>query len=121
MGSIGRLIIRIAINAISLWVASALIDGMSLTGDPLQLLFVAVIFGVVNAFIRPILALFTCPFYVLTLGLFTFVMNVIILYLTQWLTGGAISFDGFWSAFLAGIVISVISFLLSWFLPDKKQ
>lgn len=120
MGSISRLIIRIVINAISLWAANALIDGMILTGDLIQLLFVAVVFGLVNAFIRPILAFFTCPFYVLTLGLFTFVMNVFILYLTEWLSGGAVSFDGFISAFMAGVVISGVNFLLGWFLLDRK-
>lgn len=121
MGSISRFVIRLIINAVSLWVANALIGGMSLTGDLGQLLIVALIFGLVNAFIRPILAFFTCPFYILTLGLFTFVMNVFVLYLTQWLAGSeVISFENFWAAFLAGIVISAISFLLSWSLPDRK-
>ena len=125
MGSLTRMLLRIAINAAALWLTAWLLDGMDVTSNIPALLGVAVIFGVMNGLVRPILSFFTCALYALTLGLFTFIMNVIILWLTEmlstWIFGeAAISFDGFFSMLVAGVVISVISFLLSWFLPDEK-
>ena len=114
-----RLIIRLVINAVALFVAARLIDGIAIEDNLLGLLLVAVIFGAVNAFIKPIVKFLTCPINVLTLGLFTLVINALMLMLTGWLSGGRISIDGFWSAFLGAIIISVVSLLLSIFVPDK--
>jgi putative membrane protein len=115
-----NLILRIAINAVALLVADWLFkENLTLTDDFLGLIFVAAIFGLVNAFIRPIIKLLTCPLNVLTLGLFTLVINAFMLLLTEWLSGGRLETSGFIWAFLAAIVISIVSTVLSWFLPDK--
>ncbi len=93
-------------------------------GAAITILIVALIFGVVNALIKPLLAAITCPFYVLTLGLFTFVVNALMLLLTARI---AAAFDlpffvrGFGAAFWGSIVISLVSFLLSLFLNDDKD
>ena len=115
-----RLLIRLAINALALWIASQVVSGIQIPTDVGGLLLVALLFGVVNALIKPIIDLFTCPFYLLTLGLFTFVVNALLLMLTAWLSGGRLGVDGFGPAFLGGIVISIVSTLLSLFLSDKR-
>jgi putative membrane protein len=112
-----RIILRVAINAIALWVAASLIDGITLSDDLPSVIVVAVVFGLVNAFIRPIARLISFPFLVLTLGLFTLVVNAIMLQITDALTSG-IDVDGFWTSILGAFVISVVSWILSIFLPD---
>ena len=116
-----RLLVRLIINAAALWVASQLVNGLAIDTSGLNLVVVAIIFGVVNALIRPIIDLFTCPFYLLTLGLFTFVVNALMLMLTAWVSGGRLEVGGFWPAFLGGIVISIVSTLLSILMPDKDK
>jgi len=122
-----RLLLRFIINAAALWAAAEIVPGIYFRGDGevniTSLVIVALIFGVVNAVIKPILALATCPFYLLTLGLFTFVVNALMLMLTSWLAGPRFEVNGFWPAFLGSIIISIISMLLSAFLrdPDKKS
>lgn len=112
-----RIILRIVINAVALWVAASLIDDITLSDDLASILLVAVVFGLVNAFIRPIARLISVPLLVLTLGLFTLVVNAIMLQLTDALTD-SITVDGFWTAILGAIVISVVSWALSIVLPD---
>ncbi|MEZ4729466.1 MAG: phage holin family protein [Caldilineaceae bacterium] len=115
-----RLLLRLVINAIALWVASSLVPGITLTNDVGGILIVAIIFGLINALIKPIVDFFTCPFYVITLGLFTFVVNALMLLLTSALTGTErLYVDGFWPALLGGIVIGVVSMLLSLFLSEE--
>ena len=114
-----RLIIRLVINAVALTAAAYFIDGIAIEDSLLGLLLVAAVFGVVNAFIKPIVKLLTCPINVLTLGLFTLVINALMLMLTGWLSGGRISVDGFWAAFWGAIIISIVSLLLSIFVPDE--
>ncbi len=116
-----RLIVRLFINAIALWVAATYINGIYLDGDVVNVLIVAAIFGIINALIKPIIDLFTCPFYLLTLGLFTLIVNALMLMLTGTLSSGRLSVDGFWSAFLGGIVISLVSMLLSLFLSRDEH
>ena len=117
-----KLILRILINALAIWLTSLLFSSFSFSGNMLNLIIVAVIFGLVNAIIRPIVKLLTLPINMVTLGLFTLVINTLMLMLTVWLsdslslTGGL--FENFLVAFLAAIIISVISTILSWFLPD---
>lgn len=114
-----NLLIRLVINAVALWAASYLVPGISLTNDITGLLIVAVIFGLVNALIKPIIDFFTCPFYVITLGLFTFIVNALMLLLTSFLSGEQrLAVDGFWAALLGGIVIGLVSMLLSLFLSE---
>jgi len=122
-----RLLLRLIINAAALWAAAEIIPGIYFRGDGdvsiISLIIVAFIFGVVNAVIKPILAIATCPVYLLTLGLFTFVVNALMLMLTSWLAGPRFEVNGFWPAFWGSIIISIISMLLSAFLkePDKKS
>jgi putative membrane protein len=99
-----------------------LLASFNFSGSILNLIIVAVIFGLINAFIRPIVKLLTLPINVVTLGLFTLVINMLMLLLTVWLsdslslTGGI--FENLLVAFVAAIIISVVSTILSWFLPD---
>ena len=117
-----KLIIRILINAFTIWITSMLLTSFNFTGSILNLVIVAVIFGLVNALVRPIVKLLTLPINLMTLGLFTLVINTLMLMLTVWLsdslslTGGF--FQNFLVAFFAAIIISVVSMILSWFLPD---
>ncbi len=108
-----QLVIRIVINAIALWVADALIPGLSVSDSISGLLIVAIVFGLVNAFIKPLIQILSCPLTMLTLGLFTLVINALMLMLTGWLTGGGVATDGFLPALLGAIVISIVSTILS--------
>lgn len=115
-----KLVIRLVINAVGLWVAASFVGGIHLTNQVVDLLFVALIFGLINALIKPIIDIFTCPFYVITLGLFTFIVNALMLMLTGQLSGGRLEVDSFLAAFLGGIVISIVSLLLSLFLSSDE-
>lgn len=117
-------LIRLIINAAALWVAAALLDGIQLSQDVSSLFLVALIFGLINALVRPIIALLTCPFYVLTLGLFKFVVNSLMLLLAARVAGSYLIVDGFFPALLGSIIISVVTTALSLFLfkePDHVQ
>ncbi len=117
-------VIRLLINAVALAAAERLIDGITFTGDWLWLIVVALIFGLVNATIGPLLKMLTCPLIVLTLGLFTLVINGLMLQLTAYLAKFVdISFvvADFWAAFLGALVISVVSFVLSLLLGDLQS
>jgi len=117
-----NLLIKLAVNALAIWLASWLVDGVDLaegssTGTKIKtLLFVALIFGVVNAIIKPVVKLFSLPLFVLTLGLITFVINALMLWLTEWISEGLdldFHVDGFWTALLAAALISIVSWFLS--------
>jgi putative membrane protein len=112
------LLIRLLINAAALWVAIQVVPGISFDGDWLPLLVVALVFGVLNASVRPFLALLTLPLLILTLGLFTLVLNALMLWLTGTVSnalGLGFHVGGFWAAFLGGLVISIVSTMLSYF------
>jgi putative membrane protein len=114
LGALG-LAVRFAVNVAALWVAQALIPGFWINSAS-ALIFGAIIFGVVNAIIRPVVAMFSCLLTVLTLGLFTLIINTAMLALTAWFAGKFdLSFhvDGFWPAFFSAIIISIASTLLS--------
>lgn len=122
-----NLLLRLIMNAVALWITAWVVDGISLGGqgtDAIQtILIVALIFGVINALIRPIIKFLTCPFYVLTLGLFTFIVNALMLMLTGNIAGEvgqAFSVANFEAAFWGGIVISIVSFLLSIFTDNSE-
>lgn len=122
------LLLRLVGNAIALYAASTLIDGIQFGAggevDFGSLLAVTLIFGVVNAIIKPFVKVATCPAYLVTLGLFTFVVNALMLLLTGWLAGlFNVDFrvDGFGAAFWGAIVISFVSFLLSLFISAEKD
>ncbi len=112
-----RLILKLLINALALWVAGELIGGIDLTGDFWQILLVALIFGLVNTFIKPILKLLSLPVIILTLGLFTLIINAGMLGLTAAITD-YLSIEDFWSALLGALVISVVSAFLGAFVKD---
>jgi putative membrane protein len=125
-----QLIIKIVVNAVAIWVATAIVPGVvvsegeaSLGRKILTLLVVGAIFGVVNALVKPIVKLFSLPFYILTLGLFAFVVNALMLLLVSWLSEQLnISFhidDFFWSAIGAAIVVTFVSMVLNLVLPDN--
>jgi len=114
-GFVTRLLIRFVINAAAIYVAAYLISGIHLDGWA-AICFVAIIFGLVNTFIKPLVSLITCLIQVITLGLFTLVINAGMLYFTAWLAqkfGLAFYIDNFISAFLGALIVSVISFILS--------
>ena len=122
-----KFIIRILINAIALAVVVSLIPNFIIANGMIGLLLVAFIFGVVNAFIRPIVQLFSLPITCLTLGLFTLVINAFMLLLTDSLSGflldirGDTILDRLWVAFIAALIISIISGVLNWFLKDTPK
>jgi putative membrane protein len=124
-----RLIVRLVAGAVALAVAAWLIDGISIgpgttSERAFTLLLVAVIFGLVNMIVRPIARLISIPLLILTLGLFTFVVNALMLLLTAWIADQfdlAFEVDGFWSALLGALVISVVTFVLNVLLPDKYE
>ena len=115
-------LIRLLVNAAALWVATRLVPGVSFTGGWLPFLGVALVFGVLNAFIRPLTKLLTCPLILLTLGLFSFVVNGLMLWLTSALSGAldlGFHVTGFWAAFLGALVVSLVSTILSMFVTDQ--
>jgi putative membrane protein len=118
-----RFFLRLVINAVALWVAVQLIPGITYTGGWLAFLGVAIVFGLLNAFLRPIVKLLTCPLLILTLGLFTLVINALMLWLTSAFSGALdLEFHvaGFWAAFWGALVVSLVSFFLSIFLAERE-
>ncbi|PWI12434.1 hypothetical protein DIZ27_02440 [Streptomyces sp. NWU339] len=119
-------VVKTIANAAALAAAVWLIDKITLTGDSTgkeigTLILVALIFGVVNFLVKPIVQLLSLPLLILTLGLFTLVVNALMLLLTSWLAGQFdLSFhvEGFWTAVLGGLIISVVSWALNVVLPD---
>jgi putative membrane protein len=117
-------LIRLVINAIALWLATRFVDGISFDGEVAFLLVVALIFGVVNAIVKPILIVLTFPFLIVTLGLFLLVLNGVMLWLTGAISDAAdlgFHVSGFRAAFLGGLVVSVVSFVLSLVVGDSKR
>ena len=115
------LFIRLLINSAALWVAVRLVDGVSFTGEWWLLIVVALVFGVLNVSVKPLLKLLTLPFLLVTLGLFTFVLNALMLWLTSAVAGAlqlGFHVDGFGAAFLGALVVSVVSFVLSLFVSQ---
>ncbi len=118
------LLLRLVINAAALWLATRVVDGLAWQGTVLGLGAVALVFGLVNAIIRPIVRLFTFPFLILTLGLFTFVVNGAMLWLTSVLAqrmGFGFTVAGFWPAVWGALFISIVSGVLSFLLIDDDD
>ena len=121
-----RLLLRWLITAVALAVAVWLVPGITITNQSgwIAVLIMAVMLGLVNAIIRPLLALLSCGLIVVTLGLFIFVINALCFWLAAWvanLFGAGITVDSFWSALWASIIVSIVSFVLSIFLPDDER
>lgn len=134
----GKFLVRVLINAVALWIASWILPGITVgTGGTEELaqgnetvalvlsyLFVGLIFGVVNALVRPIVSLLSLPITILTLGLFTIIINAAMLMLTAWLSGFTpieISVDDFfWTAVFGAIIISIISLIANAITGTRK-
>ena len=111
-----KFVIRILVNTVALWVAVRLVSGLSYDGGWPTLLFVGLVFGVLNAIVRPILSILSIPLILVTLGLFIFVLNAFMLWMTGALSsalGLGFHVDGFWAAFWGGLVVSIVSTLIS--------
>ncbi|WP_026535551.1 phage holin family protein [Arthrobacter sp. H14] len=135
----GMFLVRVLINALALWVASWILSGISISASEaeglaqgndtvaliLGYLFIGLIFGLVNSLVKPIVSLLSLPLTILTLGLFTIVINAGMLMLTSWLSSftpiefGVDSF--FWSAILGAIIISIVSLIVGAITPGKRK
>ena len=116
-------LLRLLITAAALWAAIHLVDGIDYRGSWWSLLLVALVFGVLNASVRPLLKLLSIPLLIVTLGLFIFVINALMLLLTAWvstLLDLGFEVEGFWPALLGGFVVSVVSLVLSLFTGARK-
>ncbi|HEY4576863.1 MAG TPA: phage holin family protein [Yaniella sp.] len=119
-------LLRVLVTAAAFWVAELILPGMDVVTDAGQpetsefiiaLLVVSVVFGLVNAIVRPIVSLLSLPVTCLTLGLFTLIINAAMLFLTVWLTSFLpvyVDIDNFWTAILAALIISVVSTIMNW-------
>ncbi|MET7734875.1 phage holin family protein [Streptomyces sp. NPDC005402] len=120
-------LVKTIANAGALAVAVWLLDKITLTGDSTSkkvwtLILVALVFGLVNFLVKPVVKLLTFPLFILTLGLFTLIVNALMLLLTSWLADKLdLSFhvEGFWTAVLGGLIISIVSWALHVVLPDE--
>lgn len=117
-----KFIVRVVINAIAIWLASMLLSGLDIVGGstPAQrvgvFVLIALLFGVVNAIVKPIVKFFSLPLYVLTLGLFTLVVNALMLMLTAWITDPwtwGLRVNSFGTAVIGAVIISIVSVVLS--------
>ncbi|WIG16637.1 phage holin family protein [Kocuria rosea] len=132
-------LLRVLVNALAIWVAAWILPGMGIAADPsvvsavggettasvLAYLFVGLLFGAVNAVVRPVLTILSLPITCLTLGLFAIVVNAAMLWLTSWLSSFTplrLEIDSFlWTAVLATLIIGVVSLLMGWAVPDRER
>ncbi len=123
-----RFILRWLINAVALYAAVAILNGHGIRliegTDWLSFIWLALIFGLLNAFLRPLLYILTCLLNILTLGLFTLVINTFLFWLTgvigaTWHIGFLV--DDFWAAFLGGLIVSIVSMVLTMILKDEMK
>ena len=118
-----KLLVRWALTGVAIWLAARFVNGVDLITDGtpwLTILWVALIFGIVNTFVKPILQIFSFPFILITFGLFLLVINAAVLGLTGWLTD-ALVVDGFGPAFLGSIVISLFNWVISQVMDDDDD
>jgi putative membrane protein len=122
---LGRLLMRWLINAVAIWVAIRFVPGIHPTQPGLEsIIVIALIFGLVNAIIRPIVALLTCPLVILTLGLGTLLINTAMFWLAGEIGrqfGYGFRVDGFLAAFLGALVVSIVSMVLSAVLGTRRH
>jgi len=111
------LILKVMINALSIVIAVKLVEGITFTGEWWKIIIVGAVFGIVNSVIKPLVQFFTIPFIILTLGLFTLIINTLMLALTASLSDTfqlGFQIRGFWAAFWGAIIVSIVSMVLSW-------
>lgn len=120
-----RFILRWAINAVALYAAIYFVPGVTAqNANFVSIILLALIFGLINALLRPILTLLTCPLIILTLGIFTLFINTLLFYLVGLVGtyfGVGFTVDGFWPAFLGGLVVSVVSIFLNLVLKEELK
>ncbi|MDA1362211.1 phage holin family protein [Glycomyces luteolus] len=122
-----RFLVRLVLTALALWLAAAIVGGIDLYGDSvledfLSLVLVALVFTLVNTFVKPIIMAVGCALYVLTLGLFGLVVNALMFWLTGWLSEQlSLGFyvDGFWAAFWGAIIVSLAMWVMDLLSPRK--
>ena len=118
-----RFLIRLLINAFALWVSTRIVPGILYDGGVAGLIAVALVFGIINAVVGPLIKLLTLPLVLLTLGLFTLVINGVLLLLTSAASrslGLGFHVHGFMAAFLGALVISIVSSVLSIIVADES-
>ncbi len=124
--------IKVLVNALAIWVATLVVTGVSVsgpadstTGTVITYLVIGAIFGLINAVVKPVVKVLAFPFYVLTLGLLTFVVNALMLELTAWVSSHTpltLSIDQFWpTAVFAALVVTFVSLVLNAILPDARD
>jgi putative membrane protein len=119
-----RFILRWVINVVAIFLAIRFVPGISLASGWVSVLWLALIMGLVNAFLRPLLKLLTCPLILVTLGLFTLLINTFLFWLTGQIgqmVGIQLTINGFWPAFLGGLVVSVVSVVMTLILRDELK
>ena len=120
-----KFFIRLLINGLAFYAAVSLLPGITaLSSNPVNYVLLALIFGVLNAVVKPILALLTCPFILLTLGLFTLVINTALFYLTGWLGqqfNYGFTVSGFWTALLGALIVSVVGMIGEMIFRDELK
>jgi putative membrane protein len=128
----GQFLVRAGLTGFALWVVTLVVSGIEFVGGDTTLqrigiiLVVAVIFGLVNAIIKPIVQIVSIPLYILTLGLIHIVINALMLWITSWITENTTHWglyieDFWWTAIWAAIVLSIVSWVLSLLVPDVKR
>jgi putative membrane protein len=123
-----RILIWVVVNALALAAAAGLLTGITLTGQTdteraVTLVLVALVFGVVNAVVRPVVKVLSLPFIILTLGLLIFVINALMLLLTSWLSGQlglGFHVTGFWTAVVGAVIVAVTTWMLELVLPGDR-
>ncbi|GIG21932.1 membrane protein [Cellulomonas chitinilytica] len=123
-------VLRVLINGVAIWLATLILSGLEIIGGDSNwetagiILLIALVFGIVNAIVKPIVAFISIPLYILTLGLFTLVVNALMLMLTAWITeqtSWGLRIDNFGTAVLGALIISVVSFVLSVLIPESRD
>ncbi|MEW6418032.1 MAG: phage holin family protein [Nitrospirota bacterium] len=117
------IILRVMINALSIVAAVKLVEGITFSGQWWKMIIIGAIFGLVNSLIKPIVTFFTFPFIILTLGIFTLIINTLMLIITAHLSESlnlGLQIKGFWPAFWGALIVSIVSMLLSWLTGVKK-
>ena len=121
-----KFILRLLINAVGLYLAVRIVPGLVLDDKLVSIIWLALIFGLVNALFRPLINILTCPLIMLTLGLFTLVINTFLFWLTSAIgqsfgLGLIIKDPVWWNAFLGGLVVSVVSVVMTLILKDELK
>ena len=120
-----RFLLRMVINGLALYIAIILLPGITVQDpNPLTYVWLALIFGILNALVKPILKLVTCPMILLTLGLFTLIINTGLFYLTGWVGtqfGVGFTIDNFWWGFLGALIVSIVSVFFNTVLRDELR